>query len=706
MAMNLGLAFSGGGFRATLFHLGVARYLKDTGLLESVSHITSVSGGSILAAHLVLNWERYNGTDENFNGAAGELIDFVRLDIRNRIIRRYPFAFALGALRRMVRLGPLRTLTRTGLLEKHYKEHLFGDICLYELPASPELHILSTNLSEGGLFSFARTGLFCEERLKSKDVQVHRLPAGLATVPMAVAASSAFPGFFPPLELTSEDIGETEGEFQRQFFTDGGVYDNLGVRMFRYIEDGVGRGDEGTPPPKFDAVIASDAGRRIQVTRPDQAGSFLRTALRASDILMDRVWQFEKEHFEGSRDFLFVPITRIVSRDDDPTALHPKIQTQLSRIRTDLDNFNDLEVSGLIRHGYCVARSIIRHHPVLAGTVNDNIPWDPLAKSTGVSGEALASGGRQDSGVSATTRDARRLQRSSQRDFRSILSTNDWVSYLYLPLLLLIFGALPFLIYQTWEQTRFNQTLSEAISTAHPHVDKLIELLTTGPEKPWGGMEFRAGRLEPLFAERGLDIISDMRIIDLRGMEVPGGRVPTEESAVYIYRVVAVRKNAHVEGETALRLPSLRGATTPLVRCDHPELNPRLEYSEIANSEDRDQVHAWQLNLNFDAVPIGHTTQVIVEAMWPAQSSIITGRPTEWWSFQVDAEPEVITAWILVPEAWKGAALRLVRHPNVEHDNQDFVEATHEAIIFDGTVFNWSVVHPREGYTYTYQRLE
>ena len=58
---KLGLALSGGGFRATLYHLGVIRYLRDTGKLEEVSDIASVSGGSILAAHLVLNWEKYTG---------------------------------------------------------------------------------------------------------------------------------------------------------------------------------------------------------------------------------------------------------------------------------------------------------------------------------------------------------------------------------------------------------------------------------------------------------------------------------------------------------------------------------------------------------------------------------------------------------------------------------------------------------------------
>jgi predicted acylesterase/phospholipase RssA len=48
------LALSGGGFRATLYHLGVLRYLAEEGKLREIEAIYSVSGGSILAAHAVL----------------------------------------------------------------------------------------------------------------------------------------------------------------------------------------------------------------------------------------------------------------------------------------------------------------------------------------------------------------------------------------------------------------------------------------------------------------------------------------------------------------------------------------------------------------------------------------------------------------------------------------------------------------------------
>src|SRR5271165_5174740 len=85
---RFGLALSGGGFRATLYHLGLVRFLRDAGILPNVTHITAVSGGSIMAAHLGLNWARYNGTANEFDAAAAELLAFVRLDVRNRILRR------------------------------------------------------------------------------------------------------------------------------------------------------------------------------------------------------------------------------------------------------------------------------------------------------------------------------------------------------------------------------------------------------------------------------------------------------------------------------------------------------------------------------------------------------------------------------------------------------------------------------------------
>ena len=532
--MRIGLALSGGGFRATLYHLGMIRYLRDANLLTSVTHITSVSGGSVLAAHLALNWDRYCGDSQEFESAAREVLDFVQLDVRNRILRRYPFAVAESSALRLVGRKLQRPLTRTVLLEQHYRHHLFGDTCLHQLPQSPELHILCTNLSGGGLSSFTRDGLLMETRDASGRSSMRLHQVGLATVPMAVAASSAFPGFFPPLELTAETVGATPGQFQTQYFTDGGVYDNLGIRMFYHINDMLretlheedfidvaeamqawqhasqqqeptplrrvfeicsqqadgglngnfpqepqqfahgmrrlitsgelhldlplqelihrsGNGSNGHSngsnghsngsnghsngsnghsngsnghsngsnghsngsakdhegrvrephvrnrellalafqrslgkdifrprDQPFDTIFASDAGKKIQVSSNSRLGGLLGTAMRSSDILMDRVWQLEQEHFRNAKGVVFSPITRRVSPDEDPTAPHPEVQKQISHIRTDMDRFSEREISGLVRHGYCVSRKSWTEATQTADTAAPmQPPWDP-----------------------------------------------------------------------------------------------------------------------------------------------------------------------------------------------------------------------------------------------------------------------------------------------------------------------------------------
>src|SRR6476620_8256519 len=139
---KIGLALSGGGFRATLYHLGLVRFLRDADLLKQVTHITSVSGGSIMAAHLVLNWDHYTGSAKEFDQAAAQLLAFIRLDVRNRILRRFPLGLLLRGPRRLLGLSN-RQLTRTGWLEKQYEKHLYGDKSMFELPERPQLHILT-----------------------------------------------------------------------------------------------------------------------------------------------------------------------------------------------------------------------------------------------------------------------------------------------------------------------------------------------------------------------------------------------------------------------------------------------------------------------------------------------------------------------------------------------------------------------------------
>jgi NTE family protein len=60
---GIGLALSGGGFRATLFHVGSLWRLNEMGILKKLNRVSSISGGSITAGVLALAWK-----DLNFDG--------------------------------------------------------------------------------------------------------------------------------------------------------------------------------------------------------------------------------------------------------------------------------------------------------------------------------------------------------------------------------------------------------------------------------------------------------------------------------------------------------------------------------------------------------------------------------------------------------------------------------------------------------------
>src|SRR5690348_18445236 len=53
---GIALCLSGGGYRAMLFHVGCLWRLNQVGLMARLNRISSVSGGSITAGVLGMNW--------------------------------------------------------------------------------------------------------------------------------------------------------------------------------------------------------------------------------------------------------------------------------------------------------------------------------------------------------------------------------------------------------------------------------------------------------------------------------------------------------------------------------------------------------------------------------------------------------------------------------------------------------------------------
>ena len=56
---KIGLALSGGGYRAAAYHIGTLRALRKLGILDNVDVISSISGGSIIAAYYALHKDEF-----------------------------------------------------------------------------------------------------------------------------------------------------------------------------------------------------------------------------------------------------------------------------------------------------------------------------------------------------------------------------------------------------------------------------------------------------------------------------------------------------------------------------------------------------------------------------------------------------------------------------------------------------------------------
>lgn len=365
----LALCLSGGGLRATLFHLGVLQALRAArrggrSALESIGEIYSVSGGSILAAHLVLNWEKYCGTEDEFQAVAKQVREFAQRDIRNRVIRRW-IGSNLLIVPRLIGRG-----SRTYWLQQEY-ESLYARACLDDLDrggnrSRPKLHILSTSFRTGEMCSFSagqfELSTFDRANQSAKPVDT---PAGLISVAFAVTASSAFPPLFPPVRLTDRMLGVTD-IVQLQGVTDlsdGGVYDNLGAEKLIY-DRSIGRSQART-------VVLSNAGASFQTEQKASLWGIVSRNVRASDIMMRRSAD-STDHRIGLEGMEVVDI-RIGSKVK-AAYLSEHTQIRLKRIRTDLDRFTPMLADMLMAHGYAAGLSALRERRFEAGDAGAQAP--------------------------------------------------------------------------------------------------------------------------------------------------------------------------------------------------------------------------------------------------------------------------------------------------------------------------------------------
>lgn len=341
---KIALSLSGGGFRATLFHLGLVRCLQEHGMLTRVTDICSVSGGSILAAHLVCRWGDYTSSNlRQFDDAAEELIDFVRSDVRGSLLRRWAFYWWLAWLR----FFRIEYFGRTQILKRLYDRLYQGDNRLLgKLSSPPRLHLLCTSMTTGALCAFSQKGFW----RRYHDGVEQKIDHESIPTSFAVAASSAFPPLFPPIRLTREALVASEREFgKEELLTDGGVYDNLGLFKALHLAK---------QSNQFRWILNSDAERAFD-SQGDHSFSLItsRTA-RSSEILMTK--NSELEYSRAASDSTTVvtcKMREVIDSSIDPHAIDPAKQRAIMTTRTDLDEFSWDEIRGLTHHGYAVCQA-------------------------------------------------------------------------------------------------------------------------------------------------------------------------------------------------------------------------------------------------------------------------------------------------------------------------------------------------------------
>ena len=341
----LGLCLSGGGYRAMLFHLGALWRLNETKLLKDVERISSVSGGSITAATLGLHWSALDWRD----GVARNLDELLVNPVRELAGETIDASSVIEGL---------LPFTSVGKRVAHaYREHLFGEATLQELPddeqrEGPRFVICATNLESGVLFRFSRPYL--------ADYRVGTIRQPEIALADAVAASSAFPPVLSPFEIDlSEADWETvdgnvlvapewRGEIK---LSDGGVYDNLGLE---------------TVWKRCQTVLISDGGGQTP-DDSDPPSDWPRQSLRVLKIIDNQVRALRKRQAVGSyrlglRRGTYWGIRSHVADYDlaDALEVSQDLTRELAETPTRLKKLDSARQENLINWGYAICDTALR----------------------------------------------------------------------------------------------------------------------------------------------------------------------------------------------------------------------------------------------------------------------------------------------------------------------------------------------------------
>lgn len=353
-ALPLGLALSGGGFRATLFHLGALWRLNELGWLRRLDIITSVSGGSIINGILATRWQSLTwsplpgGGDTATNFAAE-----IEAPIRDFCTRTVDVSsVVIGAI------SPFSSIADQ--VAHAYDKHLYHGATLQTLPESvrgqtPRFLFYASSLQTGSSVRM--------ERRRFADYKLGEIQSPTLALSRVVGASSAFPPVLSPVcfdfepalwqPLPGATLFPNVGLRQRVMLTDGGVYDNLGLEA---IFD------------RCDTVLVSDASAPFDIVN-DASSDPLGQMSRVNAVMMEQTRALRRravvaEFASGRRKGAFWGIGTLIGDYGLPATVvqDSALTASLELIRTRLNQFSPAEQGHLINWGYALADAAMRRH--------------------------------------------------------------------------------------------------------------------------------------------------------------------------------------------------------------------------------------------------------------------------------------------------------------------------------------------------------
>ena len=267
--LNIGLAFSGGGYRAATFDLGVLSLLNEIKLndgrtlLDCVRVLTSVSGGSIPALKYMLTRAKRKNVDDMIR----ELFDFLCNDDLMGM-----------AFMRLSDERANRDASSIKIMAQIYDEHLFenatmGDIIdNFENVPVKDYTALATDFDNALPFRFRLTEA---QMLDGGKVSYgvfgnakHVISRGIVkyiTLGEAMACTSCFPSGFEPMMFPDDfkvslNPEIAQGINHRFGIMDGGVVDNQGIDPLMLAEKRMRKYRKNVDPdlPALDLMIVGD----------------------------------------------------------------------------------------------------------------------------------------------------------------------------------------------------------------------------------------------------------------------------------------------------------------------------------------------------------------------------------------------------------------------------------------------------------------